>query len=436
MSEGQLHANITIADLELCESERLTDTDGHSNRWNSMNHSTLCTLFASLVVSPAMADVEDFHSPTPKWSYDFLGTPTNISASVNGNTFATCWDIGNGSLIASVHNSGTGELFEGFTLATVPAIEPIDLAWSQQAGRLAVGYLSNDGFSKTRLIDMVTALPIGFDQPGGRVAFDESGSLLVVGGADSYVRLIDAKSGQVIRAFLFEGELLDVAIDSTGGVVGASGKSGVIEVWDTATMLTIFTTDQGDMDISTISISPGCTYVGGGTDSQVDPGEEPGQNGVALVWQVSDGTLIGERVLAPGGIDKVAWMDSEIELLVLGRDSNMAPLISAWNIPADRTVVAMTPQELREAEFVSDFDYDQHSNVWAVSTSTGELMAFEAGRNCLSDITGNSQVDGQDLSMLLAEWNNEFTAADQNGDGLVNGADLSILVGAWGTCSN
>ena len=436
MSEGQLHVNIVIAGPGLPGSERLTDIDCHSNRWNSMNHTTLCTLFAALVASPAFADVEEFHSPSSKWTYDFLGTPTNISASVNGNTFATCWDVGNGSLIASVHNSGTGELSDGLTLATVPAIAPIDLAWSQQAGRLAVGYLSNDGFHKTRLIDMITALPIGFDQPGGRVAFDESGSLLVVGGADSYVRLIDAKTGQVIRAFLFEGELLDVAIDSTGGVVGASGKNGVIELWDTATLLTIFTTDQGDMDITTISISPGCTYVGGGTDSLTASGEESGQNGLGLVWQVSDGTLVGERVLAPGGIDKVAWMDSETELLVLGRDSNMVPLISAWNIPADRTVVAMTPEELKEAEVVSDFDYDQHSNVWAVSTSTGELMAFEAGSSCLSDLTGNSQVDGQDLAMLLAEWHNEFTSADQDGDGLVNGADLSILIGAWGTCSN
>ena len=436
MSEGQLHANIALAGLMLREFERLIDIDGHSKRWNSMNYSTVCTLFAALVASSVVADVEEFHSPTSKWSYDFLGTPTNISAAVNGNTFATCWDVGNGSLIASVHDSATGELSEGLTLATVPAIEPLDLAWSQQAGRLAVGYVSNDGFSRTRLIDMVTALPIGFDQPGGRVAFDESGTLLVVGGADSYVRLIDAKSGQVIRAFLFEGELLDVAIDSTGGVVGASGKSGVIELWDTATMLTIFTTDQGDMDITTISISPGCTYVGGGTDSLVDPDGEPGEDGIALVWQVSDGALVGQRVLAPGGIDKVAWMDSEIELLVLGRDSNMVPLISAWNIPADRTVVAMTPQELTAAEVVSDFDYDQHSNVWAVSTSTGELMAFEAGSSCLSDLTGNSQVDGQDLAMLLAEWNNEFTSADQDGDGLVNGADLSILIGAWGTCSN
>ena len=298
-----------------------------------------------------------------------------------------------------------------------------------------VGYLSNDGFARTRLIDIVTSLPIGFDHPGGRVAFDESGSLLVVGGSDSYVRLVDAKTGQVIRAFLFEGEMLDVAIDSTGGVVGASGKDGVVELWDTATMLSIFTIDQGDADITTISISPGCTYVGGGADSLLGPEDGTDQNGMAYVWQVSDGALVGERLLAPGGIAKVAWMDSEIELLVLGRDSEMTPLISAWNIPADRTVVADTPEELRDVEVVCDFDYDQHSNVWAVSADTGALMAFEAGSSCLSDLTGNTLIDGQDLAVLLAAWGDEFTPADQNGDGQVNGADLSILLGNWGSCS-
>jgi len=400
-----------------------------------MNNAPFLTLFAALLVTPALADVEEFHSPTSKWSYDFLGTPTNISASVNGTTFATCWDVGNGSLIASVHDSLSGELADGTSLATVPALESVDIAWSQQAGRLAVGYLSNDGFNRTRLIDIVTSLPIGFDQPGSRVAFDEKGALLVVGGTDSYVRLIDANTGQVIRAFPFDGELLDVAIDSTGGVVGASGKSGVIELWDTATMLSIFRTDEGDMDITTISISPGCTYVGGGADSLVGP-DGGSQIGTALVWQVSDGTLIGERVLAPGGIDKVAWMDSEFELLVLGRDSNMGPMLTAWNIAADRTVVAITPDELADAEVVSDFDYDQHSNIWAVSASTGALMAFEAGSSCLADLTQNDQVDGQDLALLLSDWGNSFSSADQNGDGQVNGADLSILIGAWGLCSN
>ncbi len=400
-----------------------------------MRYASFCSLFTALVVSSGLADVEEFHSPSAKWSYDFLGTPKNISASINGTTFATCWDVGNGSLIASVHDSSTGELAEGLSLATVPALESIDLAWSEQAGRLAVGYMSSEGFARTRLVDIVTSLPIGFDHPGGRVAFDESGSLLVVGGADSYVRLIDAKTGQVIRAFLFDGELLDVAIDSTGGVVGASGKNGLVELWDTATMLTIFTTDEGGADITTISISPGCTYVGGGADSLLGSGDFTGENGMAFVWQVSDGTLVGERQLAPGGIDRVAWMDSEIELLVLGRDSEMIPLISAWNIPADRTVVANTPDELREPGVVSDFDYDQHSNVWAVSTSTGGLMAFEAGSSCLSDLTGNNQINGQDLAVLLAEWGNEFTSADQNGDGQVNGADLSILLGNWGSCA-
>ena len=71
-------------------------TSGHVKEVDSMNHATFCTLFAALAASSVMADVEEFHSPTSKWSYDFLGTPTNIAASVNGSTFATSWDVGNG----------------------------------------------------------------------------------------------------------------------------------------------------------------------------------------------------------------------------------------------------------------------------------------------------------------------------------------------------
>jgi len=128
-------------------------------------------------------------------------------------------------------------------------------------------------------------------------------------------------------------------------------------------------------------------------------------------------------------------MDSEFELLVLGRDYDMVPIITAWDFSGDRTVVAITPDELLNVDEVIDFDYDQHSNVWAVSTSSGALMAFEAGSDCLADMTGDGQVDGQDLAELLSAWGATFTSSDQNGDGQVNGADLSILIGAWGECS-
>lgn len=48
-----------------------------------------------------------------------------------------------------------------------------------------------------------------------------------------------------------------------------------------------------------------------------------------------------------------------------------------------------------------------------------------------ADIDGDGQVNGVDLSALLAAWGASGGSADVNGDGQVNGVDLSQLLAAW-----
>lgn len=48
-----------------------------------------------------------------------------------------------------------------------------------------------------------------------------------------------------------------------------------------------------------------------------------------------------------------------------------------------------------------------------------------------ADISGDGQVDGADLGILLGEWSTSDCAADLNNDRIVDGADLGILLGAW-----
>ncbi len=59
---------------------------------------------------------------------------------------------------------------------------------------------------------------------------------------------------------------------------------------------------------------------------------------------------------------------------------------------------------------------------------------------CTGDANGDNQVDGADLSILLAQFGSAVTpdtGADFNGDGLVNGADLSTFLSLFGTtCDN
>jgi hypothetical protein len=51
---------------------------------------------------------------------------------------------------------------------------------------------------------------------------------------------------------------------------------------------------------------------------------------------------------------------------------------------------------------------------------------------CAGDINRDQQVDGLDLTILLAGWGSP--AADLNGDGTTDGVDLTALLAAWGPC--
>jgi hypothetical protein len=48
-----------------------------------------------------------------------------------------------------------------------------------------------------------------------------------------------------------------------------------------------------------------------------------------------------------------------------------------------------------------------------------------------ADINGDGQVNGLDLSELLASWGASGGSADLDGDGNVGGTDLAGLLAAW-----
>jgi WD40 repeat protein len=395
-------------------------------------------VLSSLCVSvTAAADVDGFNNPIKRWSTELVGEPTTIAAAIEGESFAVCWSAGPGLMVASVHDVATGEIDSGAALASVPALSTADVAWSPTTNRLAIGYLSVEGLKRTRLFDTTSSLPVGSEQVGDRVAFDATGTMMVVGGADAYVRVTDSTTGRFVRAFLFEGDLLDVDIDSTGGVVGASGMHGAIEVWDMASGNTIFRIDpvvNGEgPDLVTISISPGCTYVGSGAGESSILNSDRGR---AMVWRIAGGELVYDRHIANGGITRIAWTDVESELVMLGRDGEGGFLLAAWDLLQDRTVISITPADAELVGGVNDFDFDRTAYVWAVASGSGMVEAFEPGNSCISDLDGDGIVGGADLAALLAAWGESNSSADQDGDGQVNGFDLAIIVGHWGACGD
>ena len=58
------------------------------------------------------------------------------------------------------------------------------------------------------------------------------------------------------------------------------------------------------------------------------------------------------------------------------------------------------------------------------------------GAACPEDLSGDGQVNGEDLGLLFVEWGMADSAADLSGDGQVNGEDLGLLFVAWGSCGN
>jgi hypothetical protein len=57
---------------------------------------------------------------------------------------------------------------------------------------------------------------------------------------------------------------------------------------------------------------------------------------------------------------------------------------------------------------------------------------------CVPDVNGDGQVNGSDLTFILAYWGPcdgpDSCAYDLTGDGLVNGADITLVLAYWGSC--
>jgi hypothetical protein len=106
---------------------------------------------------------------------------------------------------------------------------------------------------------------------------------------------------------------------------------------------------------------------------------------------------------------------------------------------------------LQFATFADAADQSALSRIWGgihppfddlPSRRTGDAVgpaAFARARAlwgevaCASDLSGDGEVDGTDLAMLLAQWDTAGSA-DIDGTGVVDGADLAFLLAAWGPC--
>ncbi|MCH2161081.1 MAG: hypothetical protein MK085_04325 [Phycisphaerales bacterium] len=61
------------------------------------------------------------------------------------------------------------------------------------------------------------------------------------------------------------------------------------------------------------------------------------------------------------------------------------------------------------------------------------IVIVEDTPPCLGDLTGDGEVNGADLGLMIAMWGTPD--GDLTGDGMTNGADLGLLIAGWGLCN-
>ncbi|MEY4116764.1 MAG: hypothetical protein RLZZ116_92 [Planctomycetota bacterium] len=73
--------------------------------------------------------------------------------------------------------------------------------------------------------------------------------------------------------------------------------------------------------------------------------------------------------------------------------------------------------------------------------NVGGPFLIEGGASvcgCLADVTGDGQVNGGDLGIVLNSWGgaDALGSGDVNHDGVIDASDLSVVLSNWGACGN
>ncbi|MCH2161079.1 MAG: hypothetical protein MK085_04315 [Phycisphaerales bacterium] len=77
--------------------------------------------------------------------------------------------------------------------------------------------------------------------------------------------------------------------------------------------------------------------------------------------------------------------------------------------------------------------YTRSATIHGEVDDPDSIVIVEDTPPCLGDLTGDGEVNGADLGLMIAMWGTPD--GDLTGDGMTNGADLGLLIASWGACN-
>ena len=108
-----------------------------------------------------------------------------------------------------------------------------------------------------------------------------------------------------------------------------------------------------------------------------------------------------------------------------GRDSGN----SIWLLTDDGGITDVERVFCANAAFVDDIMPD--GDIAALGSPDARGIFIDDDSSIPGDLTGDGQVDGADLGILLGLFGTANRAGDLNDDGTVDGGDLGVLLAYW-----
>ncbi|MEQ1619379.1 MAG: TIR domain-containing protein [Terricaulis sp.] len=363
---------------------------------------------SDLISASTDGSVHFFHArdPQPYAVVSFDASVSSIAISKDGAILAAAcadgwtrvWEVGSGTLIASVVGNG-GETTaaalsrDGGILATGTWNFDVNV-WDMTVGRpnRALAVHDSPVMALSAAADGSSILSAGFDgsvvrtrfEPGARmsgarvggggakrVAFDPLGRFAVFGAESGEALLVDLSSGHAVSWRAHDDPITSVAVAPDASLIATASSEGIVRIWRRNDHSLVASFSGPGVAINTIAFSPDARMVAAGADDRV-----------VRIWDLLTKSEIA-RIITQGAELRSVAFSADGESLASASFDGKA---NVWDVRTSREIAAfsvgaapiLSTAFSRDGRFVLTGSADRTVRLWDVRSSA-ELLRLNAG---------------------------------------------------------